>query len=261
MSLAEITNTKPGIFKTKLILYRANGLVGRFTDALAIRNDVLKMGTDWGNHIYQLGDIEYYDTAFHYNKMSLTEERLLNTEKAAKLGKNRSVLRYVHYIRGAWLINRYEWYLAEKNLLEVLRLTRGSGIKDVTSEAALALVKFHLGKLSDPIQEAEYLGAFRNESAHYYLALLWQAIGDLAQAKHHALAAYRYAWADGEPYVRRYELNQATALLNELQVPIPDLPPYDPAKEEPFPWEAEVEAVIEKLKAEKAAEETGKKEE
>lgn len=32
-----------------------------------------------------------------------------------------------------------------------------------------------------------------------------------------------------------------------------DLPPYDPAKDEPFPWEADVRAAIEKLRAEKEA--------
>lgn len=48
-------------------------------------------------------------------------------------------------------------------------------------------------------------------------------------------------------------LTKSTELLRELNVPIPDLPPYDPAKDPPFPWEAEVEAVIARLRAEKAA--------
>ena len=33
-----------------------------------------------------------------------------------------------------------------------------------------------------------------------------------------------------------------------------EAPPYDPVKDEPFPWEADVRAAIEKLKAEKEAE-------
>ena len=51
--------------------------------------------------------------------------------------------------------------------------------------------------------------------------------------------------------MHRYELTKTTELLNTLGVPIPNLPPYDPAKDEPFPWEADVRAAIEKLKAEK----------
>jgi hypothetical protein len=78
-------------------------------------------------------------------------------------------------------------------------------------------------------------------------------LGDLDQAKHHALASYTWAWADGEPYVNRYELTKTTELLHELGVLIPNLPPYDPENDEPFPWEAEVRAAIEKIRAEKAA--------
>lgn len=68
-----------------------------------------------------------------------------------------------------------------------------------------------------------------------------------------SLLAYRWAWADGEPYVNRYELTKTTELLQQMNVPIPNLPPYDPAKDEPFPWEADVRAAIEKLRVEKAA--------
>ncbi|MCA8995266.1 MAG: hypothetical protein KDA88_25050, partial [Planctomycetaceae bacterium] len=69
----------------------------------------------------------------------------------------------------------------------------------------------------------------------------------------HAVAAYKWAWADGEPYVRRYELTQTTELLQQMNLPIPNLPPYDPAKDEKLPWEDDVLAAIEKLKAKKAA--------
>ena len=55
--------------------------------------------------------------------------------------------------------------------------------------------------------------------------------------------------------LRRYELTKTTELLRQMNVPIPNLPPYDPAKDEPFPWEADVRAAIEKLRAEKEAKE------
>jgi hypothetical protein len=95
--------------------------------------------------------------------------------------------------------------------------------------------------------------------AHRYLAVLWRAIGEFAQAEKHALAAYKWAWADGEPYVNRYELTKTTELLREMKVPIPDLPPYDPAKDEPLPWETAVRAAIDKLRAEKEAKEKAEK--
>lgn len=117
------------------------------------------------------------------------------------------------------------------------------------------MAKFHLRQLTsdDARSEAQRL-ADQRQVHHRYLAQLWQALGELDQAKTHALKAYRWAWADGEPYVRRYELTKTTELLHALGEPIPNLPPYDPAKDKPESWEADVRAAIEKLKAEKAAE-------
>lgn len=43
------------------------------------------------------------------------------------------------------------------------------------------------------------------------------------------------------------------ALLGQLGAPIPDLPPYEPARDPKLPWEDEVAAAIEALRAEKAA--------
>ncbi len=102
----------------------------------------------------------------------------------------------------------------------------------------------------DPRHEAEQLASAKRPS-HRTLADLWFAIGDYEQAKKHALAAYKRAWADGEPYVYRYELNKARALLEKLGAEVPNLPPYDPSKDEKLPWEDQVAAAIEKLRAEK----------
>ncbi|MBL9128000.1 MAG: hypothetical protein JNL97_10155 [Verrucomicrobiales bacterium] len=135
-------------------------------------------------------------------------------------------------------------------------MAREVRLVDQKSETGLALAKVRLGLLTgdEARSEAQRLAGLR-DPAHRTLARLWQALGNLDQAKHHALAAYTWAWADGEPYVNRHELTKATELLDDLGVPIPNLPPYDPAKDEPFPWEADVRALIAKLRAETAAKE------
>lgn len=109
---------------------------------------------------------------------------------------------------------------------------------------------YHLGQLAEPQREVERLAGLR-KPAHRLLAQLWLALVDAEQAKHHALAAHRWAWVDGEPNVHRYELTKTTELLEQMNVTIPNLPPYDPDKDEPFPWAADVRAAIEKLRAEK----------
>ena len=67
------------------------------------------------------------------------------------------------------------------------------------------------------------------------------------------MAASRWAWADGEPYVHRYELGRAAALLERLGAEIPGLPAYDPARDQPLTFERDVRAVISRLRAERAA--------
>lgn len=131
-------------------------------------------------------------------------------------------------------------------------MARAAGISDAEAETSLAIARFHLRQLADPRREAEQL-ANATQPAYLALADLWLAIGDHGQAKKHALAAHKWAWADGEPYVRRYELNKARALLETLGADIPKLPDYDPVKDEKLPWEDEVAAAIEKLRAEKEA--------
>jgi hypothetical protein len=88
------------------------------------------------------------------------------------------------------------------------------------------------------------------------MADLWLAIGDHYQPNKHAV---HEAWADGEPYVYRYELNKARALWERLAAEIPVLPPYDPAKDRKLSWEDELNAAIQKRRTEKEAEQ-GKEE-
>ena len=106
-----------------------------------------------------------------------------------------------------------------------------------------------VNSLHDRLQVELAHGRWINSLA---LAELWLAIGDRTQAREQVLAAYRNAWVDGEPYVWRYELNKACALLEKRGEPTPKLAPYDSAKEKKFPWEVELVAA-EKLRAKKKA--------
>ncbi len=139
-------------------------------------------------------------------------------------------------------------------------MARERRLVDAESETGLALAKFHLGQLTgdDARSEAKRLAQLRSVDDRY-LATLWLAVGDPDQARDHALAAYRWAWADGEPYVNRYEFTKTTELLQQMRVPIPALAPYDPAKDKPFTWEADVRAAIKELRAEKEAKEEAEK--
>jgi hypothetical protein len=253
LDLATLLDDDEGLFMYRLWRFDNLLMNGQWADAETIWRLLDPMGRDWRRGNYRPGDAEWSYALFQFRKGDLREEHLAVAERLATEGKNRMTVRDLHGLRGGWRLEQGQWTLAAESLHEAVRMARGVNTIDAWAETQLALARFHLGQLIDPRREAEQLVQGR-KPAHQALAELWLAIGDRDQAKRHALAAYKWAWADGEPYVRRYELNKATALLKQLGTEIPRLPPYDPAKDEKFPWENKVAAAIERLRAEKEAE-------
>lgn len=256
LDLATVIENGQGVFKCWLLLFTDQSRNGQWQQAEATWRllDSMGRGREWSRSHYRPGELEYDFAEFQFWQGTLKEDHLTASATLAEKDGNRPTLRSLHRLRGSWWLEQGEWTLATASFDQALTMARERRLVDEDSETGLAVAKFHLRQLTgaDACSEAERLAQLR-QPAHRYLALLWQAIGDLDQVKHHALAAYKQAWGEGEPYVHRYELTKTTGLLNELGVPVPNLPPYDPAKDEPFPWEAEVRAAIENLRAEKAA--------
>ncbi len=253
LDFATVCEYDEAIFMGRYFLFADQSRIGKWQAAEATWRQLDPMGRAWGRNAYRQGSAERRFAWFQFWRGSLQEEHLTATAILAEQNGNRAALRDLHRLRGVWRLGQGEWALAAASFDTAVTMAREVRLVDAESETGLALAKHHLGQLTgdDARSEAERLVGLR-QPAHRYLALLWLALDDRAKAEHHALAAYRWAWADGEPYVNRYELTKTTELLNTLGVPIPNLPPYDPAKDEPFPWEADVRAAIEKLKAEKA---------
>jgi hypothetical protein len=211
------------------------------------------MGRDWRRSAYRPGEAEFEYAVARFYRGELAEEHLAKAERLAREGRNRLTARSLHGLRGEWRLGQGEWQLAAESLHEAVQMARQVHQNDWKGETLFALAKFRLNQLNDPYAEADRLSNL-NEPAHRALAELWLAIGNKEQAKKHALAAYKRAWADGEPYVFRYALDKSRAFLGSIGAEIPNLPPYDPAKDEKLPWEDAVVAAVEELRAEKAAE-------
>jgi len=257
--LAVTIENKEILFMSLLSLFANQSRFGQWSEAASTWQKLDPMGRDWRRSAYRQGEAEYWFARNQFWQDRLQEEHLTAAEQLVRKDGNRNALRGIWGLRGEWRLEQQEWELASKSFHEALSMARERGLTNAFSETGLALAKLHLSQFHSPDEarhEAERLSALR-EPAHRFLAMLWREIGDLEQAKKHALAYYKWAWADGEPFVWRYDLDKATELLRELNAPIPDLPPYDPAKDEPFPWEADVRKAIEKLRAEKEAEKKG----
>jgi tetratricopeptide (TPR) repeat protein len=254
LDLANLIDEKEHLFRTRLWLFEQLATIGQWTAAEAMWQLLDPMGRTWPRWTYRPGEAEADYARLRFWLGDLKEKHLTQAEQLAKAGRNRFTIRDLHRLRGEWQVEQGQWAVAADSFHEAVRLAREGGHTDTWAEAQLALAKFHLNQLPDARYEAEQLAKARHP-AHRVIADLWFAIGDAEQAQKHAIAAYKWAWADGEPYVHRYELNKARALLEQLGAEIPNLAPYDPAKDEKLPWEDEVADAIEKLRAEKEAEE------
>lgn len=253
LDVATLIDDDEALFRVRLNLFEVLVELGQWETAEAMWQLLDPMGRDWQRMIYRSGDAEEWYARFRFWQGDLQEEHLAQAEQLAKAGRNRLTIRDIHRLRGQWQLEQGHWALAADSLHEAVLMAREIGKSDATAETLLAIARFHLNQLPDPRHEAEQLAKARNPF-HHSLAELWLLIGDNEQAEKHALAAYKLAWADGEPYVYRYYLNKACVLLEKLNVAIPTLPPYDPAKDKKLPWDDKVLAAIEKLRAKKEAE-------
>lgn len=252
LEMSILLEIEEDLFTARLGRFDILSLLGRFPEAESFWTVLDSMGRDWPRWVYRSGALEEGYARFRFFQGTLDEGLLVAAETLCKTGKNRSGIRILYALRGKWQIERKEWALAAESLNEAVRMAREVGENDVASEALLCLAKFNLGQLAAPVDEALQL-AKAKKTPRRILAELWFAIGDGEQAKDNALNAYKDAWAEGEPYVYRYELDKARELLKKLGVEIPDLPPYDPEKDKKFPWEDDLAAAIEKLRSEKEA--------
>lgn len=252
LALATLIDDHEGLFIGRLDLFNLLMRMGNWAEADMLWSQLDVMGRDWSRVVYRSGSAEYLYALFHFHQGILQQEQLDTAFQLAKQGNSRNVIRSLYWLQGNWQLNQANWQAAADNFGEALRMAREAYLIDASAETGLALTKYHLGQLAEPEQEATRLEGLKIRD-NYLLARLWQAMGNKEKAKERALQAYTIAWGSGEPYVHRYNLKQATALLQELDEPIPQLPPYDPDKDEKFPWEGKIEAAIAKLQAEKAA--------
>ncbi|MDX8030082.1 DUF4062 domain-containing protein [Lentzea sp. BCCO 10_0856] len=223
--------------------------VGRVEEAEEMWRILLTGGDDDDDRFLRRQKCEaaLVHASLQFERGLLTDDELAKVEAAGRRTNYRYMIRSVHLLRGWLCAQGGDWPGSAAALSEAVRMAREVGLHASTSETRLALAQTHLDQLSDPAQVADQLAAHRDPDDQA-LAELWLVIGDADKARDHALAAYRWAWAEGEPYVRALDLERAKRLLAKLDVPVPVLPPYDPANDPELPVEAVVRAFLKSLR-------------
>jgi hypothetical protein len=248
LRLAEALNDPAHVFSTRLNEFEVLALTGRWDEAEEVWNLLDPMGRDWPRTMYRQGGAESSRLQLLLFPLGrLTGRDLAAAERLVRVGQSRRMIRSLHRLRGRWRYSRGEYALAAESFQDAVRMAHEAGLLDPESQTFLALARFRIKQLPTAREEALRLSAGRNP-AHLPLAELWHALADTKQAAIHAEAAYRHAWSDGEPYVRRYALDQAKALLQELGEDIPTLPAYDPAQHPISSLEEEITVAITRIR-------------
>src|ERR1019366_6003773 len=165
-------------------------------------------------------------------------------------GRNRSGIRPLHNLRGKWLLSVGRFAESEAAYEQGIAMGRESGLPTPDAEIGRALAQAKQGKIDQARETAERI-ALLEDPPEISLAELFLALGDRTKALEFVARGYRQAWADGMPYVDWRNLQRCRAVFEALREPEPQLPPFDRSKATPLPFEAEVRAFIEELKAKK----------
>jgi len=218
---------------------------GRFNDADALYAE-FRQRRQPDTATYRPGDADFWHCTSQFFRQRLTDAEW-------QAGYDLAVRH-----RNVWVQHQFLALRAERDLTDdrpqqsleaieqALQITNklGTPRPDYHDLRAWALAR--VGRVADAHAE---LAAGKQDlfAAETYLVL-----NDRDLARECALNAYRWAWGEGPPHVQWYYVERSRALLKQLGEPGPQLPPFDPAKVPPIPFENEIRAAIERLRAERA---------
>jgi tetratricopeptide (TPR) repeat protein len=207
--------------------------------------------------LYRPGDAEYRLAALRFFQGKLTTDDLDQAERVATHGRNVFGQHRLAALRAEWQLTRdnpRDALHAIEHALSIIRRI-GTPVPDYLGIRSLSLARLgQTAEACDSLAEAEDVWKGWTPQFPLFAAETRLALGDRGQAREFARQAYSVAWADGPPYIHRYYLKRCRELMAELGEPEPQLPPFDPNKVEPVPYEAEIRVVIERLTAERAKE-------
>jgi tetratricopeptide (TPR) repeat protein len=227
---------KESLFIAKMNYFHVLALLGRWDQAEELWIELSALKRPNPGPGYRTGTAEFYFAEFQLYRGNLSEEVLTVAEDLAAIGGWRSNLaRRIHQLRAKWLMARGLWAEALGSLETSVQIAKDIGMRDPKAEARMALAKFHLGSLKDAEVETDRLSTIPG-CDHHALACLWLSLGHLERARFHSWKSYAWAWADGEPFVRRFHLAKARELFKLMGERSPELKPYDGAAAPPG-WE------------------------
>lgn len=236
---------KQYIAVTHLSLMWSYAWTGLFEKAEAAYVAFLNVPNPTSRAIYRIGDAEQQLCWLRFLQGTLTDQLVRSALAAADVGNNRQKMRDLWLLRGELELQRGNLPEAIASFQNYIEMTQEAGMWAVDAESRLALALASRGDLD---QARWILERVRDLVPDLELAELYLGLGDREKARHHSLAAYPEAWADGPTYSYWWYLKRCRAVLAALGEPEPELPAFDPKTAKPIPHEADIRALIAKLK-------------
>jgi tetratricopeptide (TPR) repeat protein len=229
-----------GIYKTLGFWEKADEAYSAFYSALPSSQSIFWQAKVERTHVH----LQFYRDIDNQKLL----EMIARAEELSEKGKNPQSMRNLKYFKGEVLLRIGKFDEAKSLFSEAIRLNNEAGVRDEGSWGGLARAYLQEGHSQEALRIVTEELRDDGQDEGYSAAYVYWKTGEVESAKEEALKNYRWAWAQGEPYVRRYDLERVRALLKEMGVEEPSLPVWDESKYEPFPYEEEVKAFIEDLK-------------
>ncbi|MFO1044996.1 MAG: hypothetical protein U0941_24745 [Planctomycetaceae bacterium] len=138
LDVATLSEDKQGVFMGRFFLFNDQSRLGHWAEAAATWSLLDPMGRAWSRSVYRPGMAEQCYARFHFWQRNLQEEHLADAECLAPQGKDRSIIRYLHRLRGDWRLTQGKWALAAASYQEAERLARDTrSVIDINSEIGL----------------------------------------------------------------------------------------------------------------------------
>jgi hypothetical protein len=249
LDIADVLGNQSVLFRARLDLYFSAVTCGNHAVAKQRWREISRMKRSSDRATYRPGDAEYWHALELYQRGRLTDSVLVGAEVEARDGHNHYSIRRLCQLRGEWHLGRGELSHAIESFGHAVQMAREVGHRNTGCEASLNVARLRAGERFEAQAEAERLS--KVDSGSLAIAELWHELDQRDCAVKAALLAHERYASEGEPYVNRYYLDRTRALLTKLGVTLPEVPKYDPAKAKIYPWEKDVRAFIDKLKAER----------
>ncbi len=162
------------------------------------------------------------------------------------MSKNVAMQEYIFLWWAEYCILSRNYLDARKNIEKSINLALKSGVSTSIHLSLQARIEAALGNNNEALQYIQHaltdprINDGMKADLYANAARTYITLGDTKEAQKYALAAYKYAWADGEPNIRFWPLDKSRKILDELGVAYPSLPPFVQSDIQKMPNEDEI---------------------